>query len=70
MKGIIGVLCNFEDEHYPSNSIDPWCLIEKYPNEGIHFHFLVGFGRATQYPSMCQNICYGAQCIFGIHEEG
>jgi hypothetical protein len=26
----------------------------------------VGFGRATQYPSTCQKICYGAQCIYGI----
>jgi hypothetical protein len=44
MKGIISVLCSFEDEHYPSNSIDPWCLIIIYPNEGICF--LIGFGRA------------------------
>jgi hypothetical protein len=45
MRGIAGVLCSFEDEQHPSNNIDPWCLITKYPNEGIHF--LVGFGRAT-----------------------
>jgi len=25
MKGIAGVLCNFEDEQYLSNSVDPWC---------------------------------------------
>jgi hypothetical protein len=48
MKNIVGVLCSFEDEHYPSNNIDPWCLITEYPNEDIHFRFLVGFGRATQ----------------------
>ncbi len=42
-KGIVGVLCSFEDEHYPSNSVDPWCLITEYPNESINF--LVGFGR-------------------------
>ncbi len=47
MRGIASVLCSFEDEYYPFNSIDPWCLIIKYPNEGIRF--LVGFGRATQY---------------------
>jgi hypothetical protein len=27
MKGSVGVLCCFEDEQYPSNNIDPWCLI-------------------------------------------
>jgi hypothetical protein len=64
MRDIAGVLCSFEDEHYPSNNIDPWCLITKYPNEGIHF--LIGFGRVTQYPSMCQKICYGTQCISSI----
>ncbi len=43
MKGIVGVLCNFEDEQYPSNNIDPWCLIIEYLSEGIGF--LVGFGK-------------------------
>jgi len=37
MRGIVGVLCSFKDEHYPSNSLNPWCLITKYFNEGIHF---------------------------------
>jgi hypothetical protein len=64
MRGSAGVLCSFEDEHYPSNSIDQWCLITKYPNEGIRF--LISFGKVTQYPSKCQKICYGAQCIYGI----
>jgi hypothetical protein len=64
MKGIVGVLCNFEHEQYPSNNVNPLCLITEYPNGGIGF--LGGFGRATQYPSTCQKICYGAQCIFGI----
>jgi hypothetical protein len=41
IRGIAGVLCSFEDEHYPSNNIDPWCLITIYLNEGIRF--LVGF---------------------------
>jgi hypothetical protein len=68
MRGIVSVLCSFEDEHYPSNRIDPWCLITKYPNEGIGF--LVGFGRVMQYPIMCQNISYGAQCIYGILRGG
>jgi hypothetical protein len=68
MRGIVGVLCSFEIEHYPSNSIDPWCLIAKYLNEGICF--LISFGKATQYPCMCQKICYGAQCISGILGEG
>jgi hypothetical protein len=35
-----------------------------YPNEDIGF--LVGFGRAMQYPSTFQKICYGTQYIFGI----
>jgi hypothetical protein len=68
MKGIVGVLCSFEVEHYPSNSIDPWCLITEYLNEGICF--LVGFGKAIQYPCMCQKICYRAQSIYGILGEG
>jgi hypothetical protein len=68
MKGIVGVLCSFEDEHYPSNSINPWCLITKYLDEGIGF--LVGFDRVVEHPIMCQNICYGAQYIFGIPQGG
>ncbi len=64
MKHIASVFRSFEDEQYLSNSVDPWCLIIKYLNEGISF--LVGFGRATQYPSTCQKICYGTQCIYGI----
>jgi hypothetical protein len=36
---------NFGHEQYPSNNIDPyvqpWCLIIKYPNDGINF--FVGF---------------------------
>jgi hypothetical protein len=43
IRGIVGVLCHFEHEQYPSNSVDPWCLIIKYLNEGIGF--FVGFGR-------------------------
>ncbi len=42
IKGIANILCNFEHEQYPSNIVNPWCLIIKYPNEGIGF--LVGFG--------------------------
>jgi hypothetical protein len=45
MKGIVSVLCSFEDEQYPSNIINPWCLILEYLNEGIGF--LVSFGRVT-----------------------
>jgi hypothetical protein len=37
MRGIVGVLCSFEYEHYLSNSKNSWCLLTKYPNEGIHF---------------------------------
>ncbi len=63
-RGIIGVLNSFVHEQYPSNKVDPWCLITKYPNEDIGF--LVGFGRAMQYPSMFQKICCGTQCISRI----
>ncbi len=45
MRGIVNVLCSFEDEQYPSNNINPWFLIIKYVSEGIGF--LVGFGRVT-----------------------
>jgi hypothetical protein len=55
-KGIVGVLCSFEDEQYPSNSVNPWCLIIEYLNERINF--LVGFGKVMQYPSVCEKICY------------
>jgi hypothetical protein len=68
MKGIVGILCSFEDEQYLSNNINPCCLITEYPNEGISF--LVGFGRVMQYPITCEKISYGAQCIFGILQEG
>jgi hypothetical protein len=47
MSGIEGVLCSFEDEQYPSNSVDSWYLIIEYPNEGIGF--LVGIGMTMQY---------------------
>jgi len=41
--GIAGVLNNFGHEQYPFKSnINLWCLITKYPNEGIGF--LVGLG--------------------------
>ncbi len=44
-KGIAGVLSSFGHEQYPSNNINAWCLITKYPIEGIAF--FVGFGRVT-----------------------
>ncbi len=47
----------FGHEQYPFNNIDPWCLITKYPNEGIDF--LIGFGKVMQFPSTFPNICYG-----------
>jgi hypothetical protein len=69
VRDIARVLSSFKHEQYPyKNDVDLWCLITEYPNERIGF--LVGFGRATQYPSTCQNICYGAQCIFGIPRDG
>jgi len=47
--GIIGILSSFEYEQYFfKNDIDLWCLIIEYLNECIGF--LVGFGRAMQYP--------------------
>jgi hypothetical protein len=55
LRVFAGVLCSFENEHYPSNSVDPWCLIIEYLNEGINF--FVGFGRAMQ---------YSFTCIYGI----
>ncbi len=51
IRGIVGVLCNFEHEQYPSNSVDPWCLIIEYLNDIIVF--LGGFSMGTQYPSTC-----------------
>jgi hypothetical protein len=63
-RGITDVLSSFGHEQYPSNNVDPWCLIIKHPDEGTGF--LVGFGKAMQYPSTCQKICNGAQCIFEI----
>ncbi len=29
-KYIVGVLGSFDHKQYPSNNIDPWCLIMKY----------------------------------------
>jgi hypothetical protein len=53
-KGIVDVLNSFRHKQNPSKSIDPWCLITKYLNEGITF--IVSFGKATQYRSTCQKI--------------
>jgi hypothetical protein len=44
-RGIVNVLSSFGHEQYPSNNINAWCLITKYPIEGIAF--FVGFGRVT-----------------------
>jgi hypothetical protein len=49
-KGIASVLSSFGHEQYPSKSIDPWCLITKYPNDNIGF--FVSFGKV--YASMFQ----------------
>ncbi len=43
MKGIAIVLCSFEHEQYPSNSVDPWYLIIEYLNDNIGF--LGSFGK-------------------------
>ncbi len=32
--------------------------------------FLLGFGKAMQYPSQFQKICYEAQRIFKIRKDG
>jgi hypothetical protein len=37
MMGIAGVLCNFEHEQYPFDSVDLWCLITEYLNDNIGF---------------------------------
>jgi hypothetical protein len=37
IRGIVGVLCSFEQEQYLSNNVDPWCLITKYLNDNIVF---------------------------------
>jgi len=68
IRGITSVLCSFEHEQYPSNNVNPWCLFIEYPNDNIGF--LGDFGRATQYPSMCQKIRYGTKSIFWIPIEG
>jgi hypothetical protein len=69
MRGIASVLCSLKDEQYTSNNVNPWCLITEYPhNEGISF--LISFGKAMQYLSTCQKICYEAQWIYGILYEG
>jgi drug/metabolite transporter superfamily protein YnfA len=39
-----------------------------WPNEGITF--LLGFGRAIQYPSNCRKIWYGAQTISRVPITG
>jgi hypothetical protein len=67
-RGIACLLNSFGHEQYPSNNVNPWRLIIKYHNEGIGF--LVSFSRVMQYPSTFQNICYGAQCIYGIPFSG
>ncbi len=51
IRGIVGVLCSFEHKQYSSSNVSPWCLITKYPTNGIVF--FGDFGRATQYHSTC-----------------
>jgi len=64
IRGIACLLCSFEHEQYPSNNVNPQCLIIEHPNDSIVF--LGSFGRSMQYPSTCQTICYGTQCNYGI----
>jgi hypothetical protein len=68
-RGIVGVLSSFGHGQYLFKSdINPWCLIIKYLNEGIGF--LVSFGRAMQYPVMCQKICYWNPMYFWDTSRG
>jgi hypothetical protein len=66
MKGIASLLSIFGHEQYPSNSVDLWCLIIEYLNEGIGF--FVGFGRATLYLFTFQTICYEPNVFLGYYE--
>jgi hypothetical protein len=68
MKGIASVLCNSKHEKYPSNSVNPLCLITEYLNEGIGF--LAGFGMTMYYPYKFQNIFNGTQCISNVPYKG
>ncbi len=60
-------MCRFENEQYPSNNVDPWCLITKHPNEGIGF--LVGFGRASHTPSHVKRYVMEPNVFLGYLER-
>jgi hypothetical protein len=68
IRGIVGVLNSFAHEQYPSNKVNPWCLITEYPNEGIGF--LVGSRRATKYPSMFQRYVLKPNVFLGYLKRG
>jgi hypothetical protein len=53
---------------YPSNNIDPSCLITKYLNEGIGFH--VGFVKAIHYPSIFQKTFMEPNVFLGYPMRG
>jgi hypothetical protein len=66
--GIVGVLNSFGHVQNPSNNIDPWCLIIKYPNEGIGF--LVGFGKVTYTPSRFKRYVMEPNVFLGYPKRG
>jgi hypothetical protein len=68
IRGIAGVLFSFEHEQYPSSSVNPWCLITKYPNDGIVF--LGGFGRGMQYPPHVKQYVMEPSVFMGYLEKG
>jgi hypothetical protein len=43
---------------------------EQYLFDSLNQNNLAHVGRDMHYPSKFENICYGAQCIYGITYEG
>jgi hypothetical protein len=69
VRGIASVLSSFGHEQYPSKSdVGIRCLITIYPNESIGF--LVGFGRATQYPPRVKRYVMEPNVFMGYLEWG
>jgi len=67
------VLCSFEHEQYPSNSVDPWCLIFEYLNDNIGFfvwlcNTLTSFKRYVLEPNVFMGyLTKDNACALSIH---
>jgi hypothetical protein len=63
-----GIILWAWDKYFKKHSFVSWFMILSQNDVGIDC--LLGFGKAMQYTSKFQKICYGAQRFYGIPGEG